>query len=270
MSKANVADEQFVRTIRNPPVLEIVLDRSDKRNALNAAMIAQVRESFQRAAGDNELRVVMVSAAGPDFCAGFDLATVDSSEDPQSRAHRERTELFDFYFGIRNHPTPTLALVQGANVAAGLLISQACDLVVASEDAFFYNPLVRMGGVGLEVLLEPYDVGFRQAKRILFTGGRLSAGEAYQFGMVTDVVPRAELAAFGAELAERIGALPPETLRLLKRSLNAAQEAAGMRAGLEQHFDLHQQGHQTLESRQLLHEKRHGRDLKDYFAERDA
>jgi enoyl-CoA hydratase len=262
--------DQFVRIIRKPPVVEIVLDRADKRNALNARMIAQIREAFVSAAGDNEVHVVVLSAAGPDFCAGFDLTTVDSDEGPQARAERERAELFEFSLGIRNHPSPTIALVQGANVAAGLLISQACDLVVASEDAYFYNPLVRMGGVGLEVLWEPYDLGFRQAKRILFTGGRLSAPEARQLGMVTDVVPREELAAAGRQLAARIAAMPPETLRLLKRSLNAAQDAAGMRAGQEQHFELHQQGHRTSESRRLLHDKRLGRDLKDYFAERDA
>lgn len=261
---------EFIRVVRTPPLLEIVLDRPEKRNALNAAMISEVREGFTSAAGDPDVHIVVISATGSDFCAGFDLTTVNSEEAPETRAKRERAELFDFSLGIRNHPTPTIALVQGANVAAGLLISQACDLVVAAEDAFFYNPLPRMGGVGLEVLWEPYDVGFRWAKRILFTGDRLTARQARELGMVTDVVPTPDLARFGRELADRVAAMPPKTLRLLKRSLNAAQDSDGMLTGQEQHFDLHQAGHQTSESRKLLHENRRGRTLKDYFADRDS
>ena len=182
---------------------------------------------------------------------------------------REREQLFDLSVAIRDHPCPTVALVQGMNAAAGLLISQACDLVVASEDASFYDPLPRMGGVGLEVLLEPYDIGFRRAKRHLFTGERIPAARAAEYGMVTDLVPRAELEAFGRDLARRVAEMPPTTLRYLKRSLNHAEDLAGRRAALDYHFVLHQFGHQTRESRLLLHERRQGRRLREYFDERD-
>jgi enoyl-CoA hydratase len=260
----------FVRSTLVGGVFEIVLARPEKRNALNAEMIAELRAAFARAAEDHEAHVVVVVAEGPDFCAGFDLGSVDAAEPQPARAAREREMLFDFSLGIRAHPTPTIALVQGANVAAGLLVSQACDLVVASEDAYFYDPLPRMGGVALEVLWEPFDLGFRRAKRVLFTGGRLSAPEALRYGMVTDVVPRAQLDSFGRDLAARVAAMPPETLRLLKRSLNDAEEQLGLRRVQEQHFEIHQLGHQTGESRRLLHEKREGRDLREYFAERDT
>lgn len=251
-------------------VREIVLDRADKRNALNAPMIEAIRQAFADAAADAAINLVLVRAEGPDFCAGFDLTALDSEELPEDRMERELRDLFSFSLCIRDHPKPTVCLVHGANVAAGLLVSQACDLVVAADTAYFFNPLPKMGGVGLEVLIEPFDIGFRRAKRHLFTGDRIPAAKAAEYGMVTDLVAAPELLAFGRELADRIAAMPPHTLRYIKRSLNHAQDLGGMRAALEDHFIIHQFGHVTQESRRLLHENRTRKGLKDYFKQRDA
>lgn len=251
-------------------IREVVLARPAKRNALTAGMIGKMRRAFAAAAVDDSINVVLVRAEGPHFCAGFDLTTLNSDELPEERMERELTEFFRFSLEIRDHPKPTICLVQGANVAGGLMISQACDIVVAADNAYFFNPLPRMGGVGLEVLVEPFDIGFRRAKRLLFTGDRIGAVKAAEYGMVTDVVSDSELLSYGRDLAKRIAAMPPLTLRYIKRSLNHAQDIAGMRAALEDHFTLHQFGHVTQESRRLLHEDRKGTSLNAYFKRRDA
>jgi len=251
-------------------VSEIVLDREQKRNALTAAMIDSVREAVLVAGADSAVHVVLIRSEGPDFCAGFDLSALDPDELPEARYSRELRDLFEFSLSIRDLAKPTICLVQGANVAAGLLISQACDLVVAADTAYFHNPLPRMGGVGLEVLIEPFDIGFRRSKRHLFTGDRIPATLAAEYGMVTDLVPAAELLRFGRDLAARIATMPPLTLRYIKQSLNHAQDLGGMRSALEHHFSVHQLGHQTHESRVLLHENRRRLGLKSYFEQRDA
>jgi enoyl-CoA hydratase len=251
------------------PILTLTLDRPEKRNALNAALLSRLGEELARAAHDHDLRVVVLQAAGDHFCSGFDLDTVSAEESSEDRARREREQLFDRALSLRDLPLPTIAAVQGACVAAGLLLSQMCDLVVASDDAFFYDPLPRMGGVGLELLVEPWDMGFRRAKRYLFTGDRIPAKDALELGMITDLTTRAELDETVRSLAQRIAEMPPVTLSLIKRSLNRAQDLSGMREALEYHFAVHQLGHASAESQALLHAARKGTPLKDYFRKRD-
>lgn len=258
-----------LRVDSDGPILTLTLDRPEKRNALNDALLSRLGEELERAARADDLRVLVLQGTGDHFCSGFDLDTVSAEESSEERARREREQLFERALFLRDLPIPTIAAVQGACVAAGLLLSQMCDLVVASDDAFFYDPLPRMGGVGLEVLVEPWDMGFRRAKRYLFTGDRIPAKDAVELGMVTDLTTRAELAETVRSLAQRIAEMPPVTLALIKRSLNRAQDLAGMREALEYHFALHQLGHASEESRDLLHAAREGRPLKDYFRKRD-
>jgi enoyl-CoA hydratase/carnithine racemase len=261
--------EHAIGIERQGALLHVVLNRPEKRNALTPEMMLALQAALRGAESDPDVRVVVLRAAGPDFCAGFDLTRVHGDELPEDRMAREEDELYGKALELRNFPRPTIAAVQGGCIAGGLLLSQACDLIIASDDAYFYNPLVRMGGVGLEVLMEPWDLGIRQAKRYLFTGERIPAEVALRLGMITDVASRAALAGATIELATRVAAMPPVTLRLLKKSLNHTQDLMGMRASLDYHFAMHEFGHTTRESQRLLHEAREGRRLKDYFAKRD-
>jgi enoyl-CoA hydratase len=250
-------------------VVHIVLNRPEKRNALTSEMLVAIENALRDAERDAEARVIILRAKGPDFCAGFDLSRLRSEEMPEQRMLREESELYEKALLLRNFPKPTIAAVQGGCIAGGLLLSQMCDLIVASEDAYFYNPLVRMGGVGLEVLMEPWDLGIRQAKRYLLTGERIPATAALKLGMITDVAAAQALGRVADELAAKIAAMPPMTVRLLKKSINRTQDLMGMRASLDYHFALHELGHTTRESQQLLHEARERQSLKSYFAERD-
>lgn len=254
---------------RDGAVLELVLDRPEKRNALDDVLLARLGEELEAAARDDSVNVVVLRASGDHFCAGFDLDTVRAEELSEQRLVREREQLFERALYLRNLPKPTIAAVQGACVAGGLLFSQMCDLVVASDDAFFYNPLPRMGGVALELLIEPWDMGVRKAKRYLFTGERIPAAVAAELGMVTDLVPRERLSEEVGSLAAKIAEMPPVTISLIKQSLNRTQDLMGMRDALEYHFAVHHLGHASAESRALLHAAREGRSLKEYFASRD-
>lgn len=264
-----MSDPGQVRTERDGPVLSIVLDRPAKRNALDAEMLSALDLAVEEADRDAAVRVVVLRAEGEHFSAGFDLGTVDPEELVEDRFRRERSELFERGLRIRAIDKPTIASVQGACVAAGLLLSQMCDLVVAADDAYFYDPLPRMGGVGLELLIQPWDIGVRRAKRYLFTAERIPAADALELGMITDLAEPGKLIETTDELAAQVAAMPPVTLALLKRSLNRTQDIMGMRAALEQHFALHEFGHATQESRALLHLAREGRPLKEYFERRD-
>ena len=104
----------------------------------------------------------------------------------------------EVYLGMcrrwRELPKPTIAMVQGACIAGGLMLAWVCDLIVASDDAFFADPVVRMGIPGVEYFAHPWVLGPRFAKEMLFTGDRFSAQRAYELGMVSRVVPRRDLA----------------------------------------------------------------------------
>jgi enoyl-CoA hydratase len=143
----------------------------------------------------------------------------------------------------REIPKPTIAMVQGACIAGGLMLAWVCDLIVASEDAFFSDPVLKMGIPGVEYFAHPWAVGPRFAKEMLFTGDRFTVQRAYELGMVNRVVPRDELAAETFALAGRIAAMPPFGLALAKRAVNLCEEQMGMRSGMDAVFGLHHLAH---------------------------
>ena len=107
------------------------------------------------------------------------------------------------------------------------MLACMCDLIVAADDARFQNPVLRMTGAGVELLVEPWELGIRKAKEFLWTGEELDAQEAWRLGLVNRVVPRAELTERVAELAARIALVPPTTAQVVKDSLNHTAAAHG-------------------------------------------
>jgi len=153
----------------------------------------------------------------------------------------------EVYLGMcrrwREMPKPSIAMVQGACIAGGLMLAWVCDLIVASDDAFFADPVVRMGIPGVEYFAHPWMLGPRFAKEALFTGERFSAQRGYELGMVNRVVPRAELAETTFALADKIAAMPPFGLALAKRAVNQCEDLMGMRPGMDSAFGLHHVAH---------------------------
>jgi enoyl-CoA hydratase len=122
-----------------------------------------------------------------------------------------------------------------------------CDLIIAADDAFFADPVLRMGAPGVEFFAHPWQMGPRFAKEFLFLGEKVGAERARELGMVNRVVPAAELDGAAQDIAARIAEMPPLALTLAKMSVNAAEDAMGLRAGIDHAFALHQLAHAASE-----------------------
>jgi enoyl-CoA hydratase len=261
MSAARTAPAEPVRYERHGAVAAVTMDRPDYRNAQNSAMTYALDRALYRAADDDEVKVVVLAGAGKHFSAGHDIGTPERDahlpfdrkaglwwdhSDKQGADSRYARES-EVYLGMcrrwRELPKPLIASVQGACVAGGLMLAWVCDLIVASEDAFFADPVVRMGIPGVEYFAHPWVMPPRIAKEFLYTGDRMSAQRAYEVGMVNRVVPRAELADRTMELATRIADMPRLGLALTKRAVNQAEDLQGLHAGLDSAFGLHHLAH---------------------------
>jgi enoyl-CoA hydratase len=243
------------------PVAVVTMNRPEYRNAQNSAMTYALDAAFQRAVDDDAVSAIVLAGAGQHFSAGHDIGTPGRDVD----VHFENTAVLwwdhvgksggdlryaremEVYLGMcrrwREIPKPVIAMVQGACIAGGLMLAFVCDLIVASEDAFFADPVVRMGIPGVEYFAHPWMIGPRAAKEILFTGDRFSAARAYEWGLVNRVVPAERLQAETLAIAERISAMPRFGLALTKRAVNQCEDAMGMRTGMDAVFGLHHFAH---------------------------
>ncbi len=250
-----------VRYEKRGQVAVVTMNRPEYRNAQNSAMTYALDDAFYRAAADDGVKVVVLAGEGRHFSAGHDIGTpgrdIDSSfdrraglwwdhvgkEGVESRYARES----EVYLGMcrrwRELPKPTIAMVQGACIAGGLMLAWSCDLIVASDDAFFADPVVRLGIPGVEYFAHPWVMGPRFAKEFLFTGDRVEAERALSLGMVNRVVPRAELEAETFALAEKVATMPRLGLALTKKAVNQAEDLMGLRAGMDSVFGLHHAAH---------------------------
>lgn len=257
----SAAHDEPVHYEKRGPVATVTMNRPDYRNAQNSAMTYALDRAFYRAADDSEVKTVVLAGAGEHFSAGHDIGTPErdahlpferraglwwdhsDKEGAESRFARES----EVYLGMcrrwRELPKPVIASVQGACVAGGLMLAWVCDLIVASQDAFFADPVVRMGIPGVEYFAHPWVMPPRIAKEFLYTGDRMSAQRAYEVGMVNRVVPGEELAERTRELALRISEMPRLGLTLTKRAVNQAEDLQGMHTGMDSVFGLHHLAH---------------------------
>jgi enoyl-CoA hydratase len=260
-------------------VATITMNRPEVRNAQNTALIDDLDRALDLADADDEVRVVVLAGAGDHFSAGHDLkGLVGQAEADHWRAmrataegklHHEQVMYYDRCVRIHDFRKPTIAAVQGACVAAGLMLASMCDLIVAADDAFFSNPVLRMSGAGVELLVEPYEIGFRKAKEFLLTGDRIDAAEAWRLGLVNRVVPRAELGQATAGLAAQIALVPPITAQMVKRSINDAADLGGKRQAWRQHFMVHQFTSNTQTALAMHAARTQKSSMQEVFADRD-
>ncbi|GAA2824636.1 enoyl-CoA hydratase [Crossiella cryophila] len=250
-----------VEYVRKDAVAVVTMNRPEYRNAQNSAMTYALDEAFARAVDDPEVKVIVLAGSGEHFSAGHDIGSpgrdADTAFDRKAVLWWDHTDReggdrryareMEVYLGMcrrwREIPKPVIAMVQGACIAGGLMLAWVCDLIVASEDAFFADPVVRMGIPGVEYFAHPWVLGPRAAKEVLFTGDRFSAARAFEWGMVSRVVPRAELAEATFALAERIARMPQFGLALTKRAVNQCEDLMGQRAGMDSVFGLHHLAH---------------------------
>ena len=233
------------------PVVRLWHARPQARNAQSQALLDELDDALQRAAADAAVRVIVLAGRGDHFSAGHDLKEAQAKRanfTVEERWAYESRRYFDYCLRIWDCPKPTIAQVQGACISGGFMVANMCDLVVASDDAFFADPVCHtLATAADEVLIHPWVMGLRKAKEMLFTGERLSAAEAQAIGMVNRVVKRDQLEAATLALANRIAEAPPFAISLIKRSLNRSVDAQGLRVALSAHFDTHQLTHMSEE-----------------------
>ncbi len=206
---------------RDGPVLFLTLNRPEKRNALNAALVAALTGALRDAELDPEVRVVAIGGAGPDFCAGADLAELLASVDRSPEENEASAlELGRLFLALRGLPKPVLGVVHGNALAGGAGLATACDLVIAAEDARFGYPEIRRGFAPAMVLaLLRRLVGEKAAFDLAATGRLVSATEARALGLVSRVVPAGALEAESRALATTLAGSSGSALALIKQLL---------------------------------------------------
>lgn len=230
-------------------VVEISHNRPANRNAESQHLLDEMDRALSLAGKDHEIKVIIIGGKGDHFSAGHDVKEAQekrSNFTVEERFAYEELRYFRYALNIHDFPKPTIARVQGACIAGGFMVANMCDLIVASDDAYFSDPVARtMGAAAVEVLIHPWVLGQRRARELLYTGERLTAAEAHRIGMINRIVPRADLETATMDLAQKIAEGPAFTLQLLKRSLNRVADMQGFRTSLEAHFDTHQLSHVT-------------------------
>jgi len=172
-------------------VARIILNRPEKRNALNDAVINGIKQALKKASQDTSVRVVVISGAGKDFCSGADLAALQkiAGASVSENAEDART-LLELFLLIRRLPVPVIAAVTGRALAGGCGLATACDLVVASASARFGYPEVKIGFVPAMVMaILRRNVSEKRAFELITRGTEISAGQAKEFGLVNQVFP---------------------------------------------------------------------------------
>jgi enoyl-CoA hydratase len=216
-------------------IARITLNRPERANALNQAMLEEIGAALDEAEGDASLRAVIVRGAGAAFSSGFDLK--EQMERRPSGIDQWRAILRrDFATTMRfwHFSRPTIAAVRGPCLAGAFELALACDMTIASDDAFFGEPELKFGA-GIVVMILPWIVGPKIAKEIILTGeDRISAQRAREIGMINRIVPTEELDDVALQIARNIAVIDPLLVKETKRAINQSIEARGMLGALEQ------------------------------------
>ncbi|TDD15482.1 enoyl-CoA hydratase [Nonomuraea diastatica] len=238
-------------------VARATLTRPDEGNLQDVQLLYQLDAAYRRAAADDSISVLVLAAEGDDFSIGHDveaLFTIDGMDQVtlegglglggvEGDMAWENEVFVELHWRWRNFPKPVIAAVQGRVLAGGMMIMWPADLIVASEDTRFADPVTAFGIGHVELFLHPWEFGARKAKELLFTGDVLTASEAKDLGMVSRVVPRSELETAALELARRITTRPAVGLKMAKKAVNQTLDIQGQWNAVQAAFHLHTLGH---------------------------
>jgi len=178
-------------------VARLTLNRPEKRNALNEALIGGLKDSLRRANENAAVRAVVISGAGSDFCSGADLASLQKIADGSVAENTaDARSLMELLLLIRQVSVPVVAAVRGKALAGGCGLASACDIVLASADAQFGYPEVKIGFVPAMVMaILRRNVSEKRAFELITRGEQISAAEAREFGLVNQVFPEEDFEA---------------------------------------------------------------------------
>lgn len=212
-----------IEVTRDGGIATVTINRPARKNAVTGDMWAQLAETFRSLAAETDVRCVVITGAGGEFCSGADLSARTSSGRPVHQLAAMR-HVNDAALSLHRMPQPTIAKVRGVAVGAGCNMALGCDLVVAGETARF-SEIFSKRGLSVDfggTWLLPRRVGLHRAKELALFGDIISASEARDLGLVNRVLPEGELDAFVDGWARRLASGPPIALALTKRMLNNA------------------------------------------------
>lgn len=234
-------------------VLHITLNRPEKRNALNELMVKELRDIFLYFKDNNDIIGVSVTGSGESFCAGADLSYLQSLIDKSYEENlKDSINLKEMYWTIYNFPKPTVGLINGPAVAGGCGLMTVLDIVIASKNAIFGYPEVKIGFVASIVsvfLLQ--TIGLAQTRKMLFTGEIIDAVEAEKRGLIHQIVEEGELATVSNEIFSQIRKNSPQAIRQTKKLLHNHQGGM-LEEMLEQACQFNAESRQTSDFKEGL------------------
>ncbi|MFS1525769.1 enoyl-CoA hydratase [Microbulbifer sp. 2304DJ12-6] len=243
------------------PIAYLTLNRVKYHNSQNSQMLYALDDSFYKACDDDHVKVIVLRANGKHFSAGHDIGSPgrdfdqgrndrrsmnynhDNKPGAEKAYIREAEVYLEFCRRWRGVPKPTIAQVHKGCIAGGLMLAWVCDLIIASDDAFFQDPVVQMGFPGVEYFAHPFELNVRLAKEFLLLGEQWSAERVLAAGMINKVVPRQQLEATVKSWGEKIATQPRLALSLSKKACNHIEELQGKRTGIDAVYAMHHFAH---------------------------
>ena len=254
-------EEQPVLYEVDGAIAYLTLNRVKYHNSQNSQMLYALDDAFFKATGDDNVKAIVLRANGKHFSAGHDIGTPgrdfhqgrddrrsmnynhDNKPGAEKAYVREQEVYLEFCRRWRAVPKPTIAQVHKGCIAGGLMLAWVCDLIVASDDAFFQDPVVQMGFPGVEYFAHPYELNVRQAKEFLLLGERWSAERVLAAGMINKVVPREELESAVKAWADKLATQPRLAMALTKQACNQAEDMMGKRNTMDAVYGYHHFAH---------------------------
>lgn len=206
---------------REGNVAVLTLNRPDNLNAMTYEMAGEFRHAVEEIAAMPEVRVLVITGAGKGFCSGFDIGAFGPGGVPGQDRRTMTVKFYKSFLSIQDLEIPTIAMLNGHAVGAGLAFPMACDIRIASENARFGFTFIKIAlhpGMGTTFLL-PKLVGTAKALELLWTGDIITAAQAAEIGLVNRVVPLSELRATTMELANRLAKGPSIPMRMIKKAV---------------------------------------------------
>ncbi len=219
-------------------IARITLNRPEKRNALDAELITEVRNAIRDSAQDENIRVAVLTGAGSDFCSGADLSGLERTFNAGVLENMaDARNMAELFVEMRNHPRPIIAAVRGRALAGGCGLATAADLILASESAKFGYPEVNIGFVPAMVMaILRRSLSEKRAFELITTGETISAQTALDYGMINSVFAdetfELDVEAFASKLAAKSASAITLSKRLLYH-MDAMGFEAAIEAGVE-------------------------------------
>ncbi len=232
---------QIVTTEDRGPVRHVVLNRPEKRNAMNAELILALNEAIQYAAGDPDVRVVVLRGEGPMFSSGIDFASFAPLVEDPTRLREFRRPMIESWNLLEEMTKPTIAQIHGACIGGAMELALACDMRTIADDAMIGLPETRIGLIpdvgGCSRL--PAMIGIGRAKEMVMASKLITGTEAERIGLANRVAPADQLDALTNQLVAELLACAPIAVGLSKRVMDAAAKPA-LASTLEQEVTVQQ------------------------------